>query len=84
MYIDPVLCNKSTNCLACAFKDMCSDFGSKNDVNENPVCKNKECRHILLQKFEDYKWTVGMCPNPDCFYHTHEQTEVEEPWSVFY
>jgi hypothetical protein len=41
------------------------------------VCKSKKCRHLLSRKFIDYQWVTGNCPNPDCFYHTHPQEEVE-------
>lgn len=44
------------------------------------VCRNKECRHILTRQFVNYRWVVGTCPNPDCFYHTHSQEERPEEW----
>jgi hypothetical protein len=41
------------------------------------ICKSKECRHLLSRQFIDYNWVTGMCPNPDCFYHSHPQEDVE-------
>lgn len=44
----------------------------------NAICKSRNCRHILSRQFIDYKWVIGMCPNPDCFYHTHPQEDSED------
>jgi len=41
------------------------------------ICKGKNCRHLLSRQFIDYKWVTGMCPNPDCFYHSHSQEDRE-------
>ena len=49
------------------------------DEKEIAICKSKNCRHILSRQFIDYKWVTGMCPNPDCFYHTHPQEDGGRP-----
>jgi hypothetical protein len=52
-------------------------------VTLNTICRNKDCWHILSHSVWDEafeKYVPKYCPNPDCFYHTHEQTEKEERW----
>jgi len=48
------------------------------DEEGRAICKSKKCRHLLSRQFIDYNWVTGRCPNPDCFYHSHPQEDVED------
>jgi hypothetical protein len=52
------------NCQNCWDKDNC--FADPSECVKNQlkaICRNKDCKHILVSSILGY-----ICPNPDCFY----------------